>query len=101
MPKKYASGADTRRPVRIRSRARPMPIRDGRRCVPPAPGMMPSRVSGRATMALEVSTRKCVERASSRPPPRARELMAEMVGIGRAARVVKVARRVVRNASVL
>lgn len=50
---------------------------------------------------MEERTRKCVERASSRPPPRAREPMAEMVGMGRAAIVVRVARRVVRKASVL
>ena len=52
-------------------------------------------------MALEVRTRKCVERASSRPPPRAREEMAEMVGMGRSASEVKVALRLVRNSAVL
>lgn len=85
----------------MRSRARGMPIRAGRRWVPPAPGMMPRRVSGRPTSALEERTRKWVDRASSRPPPRAREEMAEMVGMGRAEREARVVRRVRRNAAVL
>ncbi len=50
---------------------------------------------------MEERTRKCVARASSSPPPRAMEGMAEIVGIGRVEREVKVARRVVRNAAVL
>jgi hypothetical protein len=52
-------------------------------------------------MALEVRTRKCVDKASSRPPPRAREDMAEMVGMGRLERVVNVERRVARKLFVL
>lgn len=52
-------------------------------------------------MALELSTRKWVASASSRPPPRAREEIAEMVGMGRVEREVKVVRRVKRNAAVL
>jgi hypothetical protein len=63
--------------------------------------MMPSRVSGRPTTALEVRTRKWAASASSRPPPRAREEMAAMVGIGRVERAVRVVRRVRRNAAVL
>lgn len=69
--------------------------------MPPAPGMMPRRVSGRATRALDVKMRREVARASSRPPPRARDAMAEMVGMGRVERAVRVARRWVRNAAVL
>ena len=69
--------------------------------MPPAPGMMPRRVSGRPTVALELRTRKCVERASSRPPPRATEEIAEMVGMGRLDSDVKVLRRFVRNSAVL
>lgn len=42
-----------------------------------------------------------MERASSRPPPRAREDTAEIVGIGRLERVVKVPRRFARNCAVL
>jgi hypothetical protein len=63
--------------------------------------MMPRRVSGRPTTALEVRTRKWVERASSRPPPRAREEMALMVGMGRSERAEKVPRRLVRKSAVL
>lgn len=100
-PKKYASGAETRRPVSIRSRARANPINAGRRWVPPAPGIMPSRVSGRPTVAVEARTRKWVERASSSPPPRAREEMAEMVGIGSEDKELKVVRRLARKAAVL
>lgn len=69
--------------------------------MPPAPGMIPRRVSGRPTTALEERTRKWVDRASSRPPPRAREEMAEMVGTGRIERAVNAVRRERRNAEVL
>lgn len=69
--------------------------------MPPAPGMMPSRVSGRLMVALEARTRKVVLRASSKPPPRAREEMALMVGMGRAEREVRVLRRVWRKWLVL
>lgn len=50
---------------------------------------------------MEVRTRRWVERASSSPPPRAREEMAEIVGTGRLERAVKVPRRLERNSSVL
>lgn len=69
--------------------------------VPPAPGIMPSRVSGSPTCAVDAKTRMLVQRASSRPPPRARELIALMVGIGRMERAVKVLRRLARKAAVL
>lgn len=42
-----------------------------------------------------------MDRASSRPPPRASELMAEMVGMGRAEMLVNVERRRARKAAVL
>jgi hypothetical protein len=70
-----------------------MPIRPGRRYVPPAPGMMPRRVSGRPTIAVDARTRMCVQRASSRPPPSAVEEMALMVGMGREERALNVLRR--------
>ena len=41
-----ASSASTWRPVRIMSLARAAPTSRGSRCVPPPPGMMPSRISG-------------------------------------------------------
>lgn len=101
IPRKYASGAETRRPVRTRSRALGRPISAGRRNVPPAPGIMPRRVSGRPTVAVDARTRKCVERASSRPPPRAIEDMALIVGMGRFEIFVNVPRRFARNSEVL
>jgi hypothetical protein len=50
---------------------------------------------------LDERTRKCVERASSRPPPRATDEIAEIVGTGSEAREPNVARRLVRNSLVL
>jgi hypothetical protein len=78
-----------------------VPIKDGRRNVPPAPGIIASLVSGRATVDVDPKTRKVVVRASSRPPPNAPEETAEIVGMGRKERRVKVSRRVVRNCFVL
>lgn len=78
-----------------------VPIKDGRRKVPPAPGMIASLVSGRATVDVEPKTRKVVVRASSRPPPNATEETAEIVGMGRRERRVNVSRRVVRKCFVL
>lgn len=69
--------------------------------MPPAPGMMASRVSGRPTTAELPKTRRCVLRASSRPPPRASEASAVRVGMGSVARRVRVWRRVVRKLAVL
>lgn len=63
--------------------------------------MMARRVSGRATVAQEAKTRRCVVRASSRPPPKAREEMAVRVGMGRAEMERKVPRRPCRNCAVL
>ena len=63
--------------------------------------MIPRRVSGKPTMAREAKTRRVVERASSRPPPRAMEETAEMVGMGRVERVVRVWRREERKEFVL
>ena len=69
--------------------------------MPPAPGMIASRVSGRPTSALALKTRNVVERASSRPPPRATEETDVSVGIGRAEMRFSVERREVRNWFVL
>lgn len=69
--------------------------------MPPAPGMIASRVSGRPTIAVALKIRNVVQRASSRPPPRATEERDVSVGIGRAEIRVSVERRVVRNWFVL
>ena len=58
-------------------------------------------VSGRETTARAAKTRKVVERVSSRPPPKAEEEIAVMVGIGRLARLVYRVRREVRKVFVL
>ena len=52
-------------------------------------------------MEVAAQMRRWVERASSRPPPRAREFMAVRVGMGREARAVRVLRRVWRKVLVL
>jgi len=62
---------------------------------------MARRVSGRATTAVDARTRKSVQRASSRPPPKAELATAEMVGIGRVERRVKVWRSFVRKKATL
>ncbi len=59
--------------------------------------MIARRDSGKPTKAVEAKTRRCVASANSKPPPRAGEARAEMVGIGRVEREVKVERRVARN----
>lgn len=69
--------------------------------MPPAPGMMPRRVSGRAKRAVGAARRKVVDRASSSPPPSAREDIPAMVGMGSVERVVRRLRRVVRKWVVL
>lgn len=78
------------RPVRIISMARASPMRRRSRYVPPAPGMMARRLSGMPTVAAAEKTRKVEARASSRPPPSAMEDIAEMEGMGREERFLKV-----------
>ena len=41
------------------------------RCVPPAPGMMPTRISGWPNCASSAATIRSHASASSQPPPRA------------------------------
>lgn len=69
--------------------------------MPPAPGIMANRVSGSPTMAEDPKTRREAQSPSSKPPPRAIDDMAEIVGIGRLDRFVNVPRRVLRKALVL
>lgn len=63
--------------------------------------MMPNLVSGRPIDAEAAKTRRSVERASSKPPPRATEATALMVGMGKLERVWNVERRLIRNSLVL
>lgn len=52
--------------------------------------MMARRVSGRPTIAEAEKMRRVEAKASSRPPPRAVEDIAEIEGMGREERVLKV-----------
>lgn len=63
--------------------------------------MIASFVSGRPTVLFDPKTRKCVQRASSRPPPSAVEERAETVGTWRAARSRNVPLNFAKNAFVL
>lgn len=76
-------------------------MRAGSLYVPPAPGMIAKRVSGRATVAVEANTRMCVVRANSRPPPNAGAASAVIVGMDRLAIEAKVPRREARKFAVL
>ena len=80
-----ASSAPTWRPVKIRSLARAGPTSRARRCVPPPPGMMPSRISGWPSLAFSLAMRKSQARASSQPPPSAKPEIAAIVARGMAA----------------
>ncbi|MGC0421656.1 hypothetical protein ABIA38_007192 [Embleya sp. AB8] len=59
------------------------PIRRGRRWVPPAPGMMPSVISGWPSFAVSA------HRADSQPPPSAKPVIAATTGLGISATAVK------------
>ena len=52
----------------------------GSRRVPPAPGMMAQRTSGRPNVAWGTATRRSQHSASSMPPARQKPLMAAIVG---------------------
>ena len=66
-----ASSALTKRPVKIRSLALLGPTRRVSRWVPPAPGMIPSRISGWPRVASSAAIRTSAHSASSHPPPSA------------------------------
>ncbi len=80
MPSDSASSADTMRPLAIKSTAAAMPVRRGRRCVPPAPGTMPSFTSGSPSFAVADAMRKWQASAISQPPPSAAPLIAATTG---------------------
>src|SRR6266581_660446 len=86
-----ASAAATKRPVKTMSLARAGPMSRGSRWVPPAPGMMPSRISGWPTRAPSPTTRKSAHSASSRPPPSAYPVTAATTGLPILATAVKAA----------
>ena len=69
------------RPVSAMSMALALPTARGRRCVPPAPGMMPSLISGWPNFALSAAMMKSHIIASSQPPPSAKPLTAAITGL--------------------
>ena len=75
------------------------PTRRVSRCVPPAPGMMPSRISGWPILALSEMTRKSAHIDSSQPPPSAKPVTAAMTGFGMRATVWKHSCRTTARAS--
>ena len=70
-PARSASAASIMRAVRTRSMALALPTARGRRCVPPAPGRMPSLISGWPNFAVSAAMVKSHIIDSSQPPPSA------------------------------
>ena len=58
------------------------PTRRASRCVPPPPGMMPSRISGWPSVAFSLAMRKSHASASSQPPPSAKPVIGRDGGAG-------------------
>ena len=79
-PAASASLAGIGSPDRIIGSAFSMPTRRGSRCVPPAPGMIPSLISGRPSRVPAAATRKWQPIVSSSPPPSGVPCTAAMVG---------------------
>jgi len=80
-PARSASAASIMRPVSTISIALALPTARGRRWVPPAPGMMPSLISGWPNLALSAAMMKSHIIASSQPPPSANPATAAMTGL--------------------
>ncbi|MCY1378953.1 hypothetical protein D9M69_666270 [compost metagenome] len=80
-PARSASVASIMRAVSTMSMALDLPTARGRRCVPPAPGMMPSLISGWPNFALSAAMMKSHIMASSQPPPSAKPLTAAITGL--------------------
>ena len=70
-PQRSASVASIMRPVSTMSIAFDLPTKRGRRCVPPAPGIVPSVISGWPNFALSAAMMKSHIIAISQPPPSA------------------------------
>src|SRR5438477_7002670 len=81
-PMSRASLAGTIRPEKMMSLALDSPTSRGSRWVPPAPGMIPSLISGWPSRASSAAKRRSAAMASSHPPPRAYPLMAANVTLG-------------------
>ena len=79
-PAAFASAAGIARPVRISSMASADPTARVRRCVPPAPGITPIRISGWPNWASSPATMRSHVMASSQPPPSAKPRTAAISG---------------------
>ena len=79
-PAAIASLAGIGSPDRIIGSAFSMPTRRGSRCVPPAPGINPSLISGKPSRVPAAATRKWQPMVSSRPPPSGVPCTAAIVG---------------------
>ena len=82
-PERSASAASIMRPVRHISIAFALPTARVSRCVPPAPGMTPSLISGWPNLALSAARMKSHIIASSQPPPSAKPATAAIIGLRR------------------
>src|SRR5206468_1605107 len=71
-------------PLKIMSRARPGPTTRGSRCLPPPPGRMPMRTSGRPMRASSAAIRMSHASAISSAPPMQKPWIATMIGFGKA-----------------
>ncbi len=80
-PARSASAASIMRAVSARSIAFALLTARGRRCVPPAPGMMPSLISGCPNFAVSAAMMKSHIMASSQPPPSAKPATAAITGL--------------------
>ena len=80
-PERSASAASIIRPVRIISIAFDLPTARVRRCVPPAPGMTPSLISGWPNFAVSAARMKSHIIAISHPPPSAKPATAATMGL--------------------
>ncbi|MNT42282.1 hypothetical protein D3C72_1786990 [compost metagenome] len=80
-PARSASIASIMRPVNAMSMAFDLPTARGKRCVPPAPGITPSLISGWPNLAVSDAMMKSHIIASSQPPPSAKPLTAAITGL--------------------
>src|SRR3954463_16101938 len=80
-PARSASAASIMRPVRHKSIALALPIKRGRRCVPPAPGIVPRLISGCPKRAFSAAMTMSHIIATSQPPPSAKPPTATMTGL--------------------
>ena len=80
-PARSASAASIMRLVSTMSIALALPTARGRRCVPPAPGMTPSLISGCPNLAVSAAMMKSHIMATSQPPPSAKPATAAITGL--------------------